>query len=60
MNRVRNNPTNANLFSQRDYLQESGINSDSLAIINERIDQLTQEDLDNTPPYVIPDAHREA
>jgi peptidyl-prolyl cis-trans isomerase B (cyclophilin B) len=56
---VINNPDNKALFDLRNDLMRRRPENDSLSIVRNMIRVLTEADLAITPPYRIPEAHRE-
>lgn len=57
-NRVANNPANKELYDLQQELRRRR-SADSLSVVRKTIDSLVQADLAATPPYRIPESHRE-
>jgi len=57
-NRVANNPANKELYDLQQELRRRR-SADSLSVVRKTIDSLVQADLAATPPYRIPEGHRE-
>lgn len=57
-NRVANNPANKELYDLQQELRRRR-SADSLSVVRRTIDSLVQADLAATPPYRIPESHRE-
>jgi len=58
-NRVVNNADNKELLDQIQSLRRRNPENDSLAMMRNVLQELVKADLENTPPYRIPEAHRE-
>ena len=58
-NRVVNDPNNKELLDQIQSLRRRNPENDSLAIMRNVLQDLVEADLEKTPPYRIPEEHRE-